>query len=55
MNLSKTASFHILENLEEDSRYRVSLTPVWKSKNVQDEKFGNVLTFTVDNTEDEEG
>ena len=55
MDISKTASFHILENLEEDSRYLVSLTPVWKSKNIQDEMFGNVLTFTVDNTEDEEG
>ena len=53
LGLSKTASFHILEDLEENSKYRVTLTPVWKSKeDIQDEIFGNVLTFTVDNTEE---
>ena len=52
MNISKTASFHILEDLEENSKYRVILTPVWKSKDIQDEIIGNVLTFTVDNTEE---
>ena len=53
LDISKAASFHILEDLEEDSKYRLTLTPVWKGqgKDIQDEIFGNVLTFSLDNTE----
>ena len=52
LDISKTTSFHIFENLEENSKYRITLTPVWKSGDIRDEMFGNVVSFTVDDIEE---
>ena len=44
--------FFILEDLEENSQYQVTLTPVWDREDFTTLLSGNVLTFSVASEEE---
>ena len=47
VNIPKSASFHLLEDLTQDAQYRVTLTPVWIKDDLKSDLTGNVLTFSI--------
>ena len=47
VNIPKSASFHVLEDLTQDAQYRVTLTPVWIRDDFKSDLTGNVLTFSI--------
>ena len=50
--VSKSTRFFILEDLEENSQYQVTLTPVWDREDFRTLLSGNVLTFSVASEEE---